>query len=133
MARVAWTFLDDSLTPVPVQIAVNPHTDNGSMRVSKEIGYVNTAGPDGKTLIYENGTSLRQLDFTGFIYTEDEYDFLVAEVNLSDGPSVMQDDRQYQYNVYWDRFTLRRVRSARFPWKHEYSLHGYVTSFSDES
>ena len=122
--RVPWIFTDTPNIP----LAANPHTDNGSLAVEKDIVYENTAGPGGKTLIFERGTSQKTLSFKGKIYTEAQYNVFAAE--LEKDVSQLTDDRGVIYDVVWEKFVLTRDATFKHPWKHEYDLTGYVLDYT---
>ena len=124
MARLGWVFVDSP----DVTLQVNPNADSGSLAVLKEISYSNTAGPDGKTLIYETGTEMPTVSFDGFIYTEAQYDVLAAEVEKD--LSQMTDDRGVQYDIIWDSFTMQRADNVKYPWRHSYSITGKVLDYT---
>lgn len=128
MSRIAWEFVDDGGTPNPILLRVNPSEDTGSLKVTKDIGYSNAAGPGGKTLIFEKGTTMPKVSFSGNVYTEQQYDILLAEVEKD--LSQLTDDRSVVYSIYWESFTLSRVRSHKYPWKHSYNLSGYVLQYT---
>ena len=122
MGRTAWTFSD---TP-DIELEINPSTDNGSLDVTKNIVYSNTGAPGGKTIIYERGQNQPRVNFSGYVYTETQLNTLTAEVNKT--TSIMTDDRGIVYNIKWTNFTTSRVRSSKYPWRHNYELQGIVTS-----
>lgn len=124
MARVGWVFAD---TP-DITLQVNPNADTGSLAVVKEIGYSNTAGPNGKTLIFESGTQIPMVSFEGFIYTEAQYNVFAAEIEKD--LSQMTDDRGVQYDIIWEQFTLERADTPTYPWKHRYQLSGKVLNYT---
>lgn len=124
MGRTGWVFADSP----NVTLEINPSKESGSLSVIKDIGYSVTAGPDGRTLIFEQGTQLPEVSFTGFFYHEHQYDVFVSEVEKD--ISVLTDDRGVTYNVVWQSFTLERAGTIKYPWKHTYTLSGLVKSYT---
>ena len=122
--RIGWTFVD---TP-DITLTLNPESDSGSLAVTKVIEYEVAAGPGGKTLIYESGTEMPTVSFSGYVYTEEQYNILAAEVEKD--LSIMTDDRGVTYNIIWSKFTTNRVRSKKYPWRHDYELEGRVKSYN---
>lgn len=109
-------------------LQVNPDTDNGSFSVTKEIAYEVTAGPDGKTLIFEQGTALPPINLSGNVYTQAQYELIENEVNKN--LSTFTDDRGVQLDVIWTSSSFERVRSNKHPWKHRYTIVGRVIDYT---
>ena len=124
MTRVAWTFVDSP----DVSLEVNPSEDVGTLAVRKAIQYENTAGPDGKTLIYDGGEENPKASFAGVIYTQAQYNVLVAEVEKD--LSQLTDDRGVQFDIVWNSYTLKRADNYKYPWRHEYNLEGTVVDYT---
>lgn len=120
--RTGWVFADSPNIVLPI----NPSEDNGSLAIEKEIAYAEV-NREGKTIIFEQGTAMPKVNFSGFFYTQAEYDTFVAEVNKD--LSVLTDDRGVIYNIVWESFVMQRKTSSKYPWKHTYELVGFVKSY----
>lgn len=109
-------------------LTVNPDTDNGSLALSKNIAYSVTAGPDGKTLMFENSTALPMVNFSGNVYTEDQ--ITLIETEIAKDLSTFSDDRGVELDVIWLSCEFERVRSNKHPWKHRYTITGKVIDYT---
>lgn len=126
--RTAWHFVHPT-TFVQIPLPVNPKEDTGSLAMERDIKYQNTAGTNGKTLIFEAGEKMPKASFTGVIYTQNEYNIFIAEMTRPQY-STMVDDRGVIFVIVWEQFLLTRDWSRRYPWKHTYDLQGYVVSYT---
>lgn len=116
---VKWTFVDvansDSYT-----FDVNPNAD-GTPKKEKAMTYVNTSGPDGRVLAFEGRDAARQGKFSGTILEESQYTafdtWYEKRVQIS-----MTDDLGRSFEIYITGFEATRVRSAKHPWKHTYTI-----------
>ena len=123
MARWTFTDLTNSQT---FSFPVNP-SEGGTPERAKSISYENTAGPDGRTLIYEGRSAPLKLSWSGTIL---EQAHLQALEEWFDKRHQIQltDDIGRQFMIYITDFKAERVRSALYPWKHRYSMSATVLS-----
>lgn len=119
MARVAWQFYD------PVDLTtynwdVNPN-DGGSPAVQKSIGSASPTAQDATPIFYQGVDDPQELSFSGAILSEDQYNTLVSWASL-DRIILITDDLGREYRVVVKSFDPKRVRRARNPWYHTYSM-----------
>ena len=127
--RVAWK-LSDPVTFDEYFLPVNPLTDNGSHGVQKVTKYAealstyvdsNTILRINDTVIQDSPDELPVASYAGTIYTKDQLDKF-KEWFSKDYPIQYRDDLGREYLVLVVKFSKERVRSAKFRFKHSYSL-----------
>jgi hypothetical protein len=133
-----WRFYD------PVQdeeylMPVNPNADSSSIGVQKTIGYAISAGSYysdsaqnpgsyyGVELIYERPDEVKKFNFSGIIYNSSEYYQLLYWANKGNF-FQLTDDIDRTFEIYVTSFTIQRLKSRKFPWKHSYSIETSVRS-----
>lgn len=136
--RTAWKFYD----PVEDEeylMPVNPNVDSSSVGVQKNIGYSvraadyfsdiaeNPGSYYNVNLIYERNDQVKNFNFSGIIYNVVEYYQLLYWANK---PNYIQitDDIDRTFDIYITDFSIERMRSKKFPWKHSYKLEASVRS-----
>lgn len=119
MSVVRWTF-EDPVTSDIAEFYVNPK-EGGSPSYAKNIVFKNTAGPDGRVIVFEGRPEVKELSFNGVILTEEEYDFFVEWFNKKN-QFYVTDDLGRIFSIYIIGLDLRRIRAAMHPWKHEYTV-----------
>ena len=136
--RTAWKFYD----PVEDEeyfMPVNPNTDSSSVGVQKTTSYVSSAGSYysdtaenpgsyyNVNLIYERADEIKKFNFSGIIYNSVEYYYLLYWANKKNF-FELTDDINRTFEIYVTSFTIERLRSAKFPWKHRYNMETVVRS-----
>jgi hypothetical protein len=123
--RIAWQLIDSSATPEIYSFPVNPKEDSGSFEITKNPLYSSAAGPGGNTVMFEGVDQNPKVIYRGSVLTQSEYDELQRWV-AKDHPVTLIDDLARESLVYLERIEFERVRSRHYPWKHTYTLEGYV-------
>jgi hypothetical protein len=132
MSRIAWIFYDPVLDE-SYSLPVNPNSDNSSIGISKNIPYsVSSASYKSSNTNYQNVSvildtvdEVKRFIFSGLIYSETEFNNFLYWANKQNYIEIT-DDLSRTFQVYIKSFKLERVRSARFPWKHKYSMETVV-------
>lgn len=134
--RTAWR-LYDPVEDEAYLMPVNPNVDSSSLGVQKSSGYSVTAGgyysdtaenPGSYynvTLMYERNDDVKKFNFSGNIYNATEYYQLLYWANKKNYFQIT-DDIDRTFDVYVTGFSIERLRSRRFPWKHSYTLEASV-------
>lgn len=116
---IRW-ILTDPVTLDTYDFDINPN-DGGEFNETKNITYINTAGPDGRTLAFEGRDSTRQTQVSGTILNEAHLDalFLWSRKRYT---IQVTDDLERTFDIYITDFQPKRRRSALYQWKHDYTL-----------
>lgn len=120
-----WVFHDPVLN-VSMTLAMNPKDAMGPDR-AKTIGYAQSAGPGGSTLVYEGREPPPDFSWSGTILTADHYHALRTWY-LKRVPVTLTDDLSRVFVIYIKSFKPKRVRSALYPWKHTFDMVAIVMS-----
>lgn len=118
-----WTFYD----PVAVEtyeLEINPN-DGGSPSSNKRLNYSETTAPDGAALIYEGRDEVQKIEWSGTILSQAHYE-KYEEWFQKRRQIRLTDDLGRQYWIYITTFSPRRVRSALYPWKHEFTCSALI-------
>lgn len=115
---VKWEFFD-SVVSETYTFEVNPNA-GGAPKYEKNIQYTATTAPDGKTLIMEGANKPLDLEWSGTIITETQYNAYVTWFQKK-RQIQLTDDLLRQFMIYIVSFTPTRVRSSNF-WKHTYTV-----------
>lgn len=126
MAVVRWTF-DDPVTLDHYQFEVNPN-DGGSPTLAKNFQYSNTSAPDGKTVVFEGRDKVQQIEFSGVILEQSQYDAFVTWWNHRN-QVLITDDLGRQFFIVIEQFVPTRRRSAMHPWKHDYKISATIVDW----
>lgn len=119
MARIAWV-LRDPVTAEEYAFEINPN-DGGSLSYQKNIGYMQTVAPNGKIIMYEGRDEAKTTTVSGVILSQNQFEEMVKWFNKR-YQLELEDDLGRVMSIYITSFEPRRVRSARKPWRHDYSL-----------
>lgn len=119
MAVQRWVF-HDAVAVESYTVAMNPDAFTGPDR-DKKIGYSASAGPGGSVLIYEGRDGVPEFTASGTILVKEHY---LALEDWTDRrvPITITDDLGRVFTCYLKSFHPKRVRSARYPWKHTFDL-----------
>lgn len=119
MTLQRWVFFDP-IANVSHTIEMNP-ADVSGPNTAKTIGYAQSAGPGGSTLIYEGREVPADSTFSGTILTEAHYTSLRTWYRKRVLVTIT-DDLGRVLTVYIKAFKPKRVRSAFKPWKHTFDM-----------
>ena len=114
-----WVFYDP-VTLDSYTVPINPN-DDGTPGLSKNMRYLNTAGPDGSVLAFEGRDNPKETQVKGIILDEAHLDALEEWSNKRYQVQIT-DDLGRVYQIYITDFAPRRVRARSHPYKHEYTL-----------
>lgn len=117
-----WT-LSDPVSSSVYTFSINPTGD--SPVYSKTLNFEATAAPSDAFLIYEGSDTPTTFSITGTILSQNQYSAFAWWYNLR-RQTLLTDDLGRTRWVYITTFSPVRVRSATIPWKHTYTLAGYV-------
>lgn len=121
--RIGWKFYDP-VEDEEYEWEINPNS-GGYPNRSKSIAYEATAGPNGQTLAYEGRESPASMSFSGVILTEAHFDTL-TNWYLKKNQIKLTDDLGREFWIYIKSFNPSRVRSAKYPWRHTYTIEAIV-------
>lgn len=116
---VKWKFED----PVELEtyiFEISPN-DGGSPAYTKNIMSQNTVAPGGKTLLFEGADAVSEMNFSGILLSEEQYDAF-ATWWAKRRQIKVTDDLGREYWIYITKFEPKRVRARSHPWKHTYSI-----------
>lgn len=121
---IKWQFSDPATDEV-VLFEINPKS-GGSPRREKELtfNFLTTQNFDGmipRTIMYEGSDPFKQIDFSGTIYSEGQYN-MIATWFQKRYPIVLTDDLERSYKVLIKKFGAKREISRYYPWKHSYDV-----------
>jgi hypothetical protein len=126
MAVVRWTF-EDPTAAQTYEFEINPN-DGGSPGYERNVSYQNTSAPDGKTLIFEGAPRAQELEFSGTLLTQEQYDAFVTWWQKKNQVK-MTDDLGREWWIVITRFAPTRERSVHYPWKHSYSVTAVIVDW----
>jgi len=118
-----WIFTDPAVSET-YEWAVNPNS-GGSPSREKNIQYENTSAPDGKTLIFEGQDRPLQLEWSGVILSQSQYDTLITWFEKR-RQIRLEDDLGRTMWIYITAFTPSRRRAVSHPYKHDYNMRATV-------
>jgi hypothetical protein len=121
-----WQFTDPSMaTPDTYTFYANPTGD--SPVYQKNLTYQAMLAPGAPPLIFEGQDNPTTFSVTGSILVESQYAAFVYWFNKRH-PFILTDDTGRQRWIYLTNFSPVRKLSRLYPWRHEYTLGGYVIS-----
>lgn len=123
---VRWEF-EDTVTLDVYTFAVNP-SDGGSPAYNKQVHEQSTSAPNGKVIRMEGRDQPQKMEFTGTLFTEEEYNAFV-EWYQKRYQILIRDDLGREFYIEIDSFTPQRKRSIQYPWKHEYSVSATIVDW----
>lgn len=119
---VKWTF-DDTVGAVSYTFNINPIGD--SPVYEKTLTYTGTAAPSDSILLYEGADTPTVFSVTGTILSQNQYAAMIYFYQLRRQIQLTDDLGRVRW-IYLTEFSPVRVRSATTPWKHTYTLSGYI-------
>lgn len=131
--RVPWSLYDPELDEI-YYLPVNPYDDAGSHAINKQVAfetasgfYQDSLGADHVGTIASIGQpDLELFNYTGKTYQQTDHEALESWV-AKDYPVHLTDDLGRSWVVLLENFSVRRLRTTkRTPFKHEYSLTGFI-------
>ena len=121
MPRTAWTFYD----PVDDETynwEINPN-EGGYPARNKNILFEATAAPNGHTVAQEGRDTQETFSFSGVILTLNTWFEKRNQILLTD-------DLGREFWIYIKSFNPTRQRSAKYPWRHNYTIDAIILDFS---
>lgn len=131
--RIAWRFYDPQSTE-EYFLPVNPSEDTGSFTISKTTKYesaISTYRDNNNelrvddTVIQDAPNEQQPFAYRGTVYTKNQYDQLILWLDKNYAWQL-RDDLGREILVLVDKYSMERVRSAKFRWKHEYNFSGII-------
>lgn len=119
---VKWIF-EDTVGAVSYTFNVNPIGD--APVYEKNLTYTGTAAPSDSILLYEGADTPTVFSVTGSILSQNQYAALCYFFALRRQIKLTDDLGRVRW-VYLTAFSPVRKRSATTPWRHDYTLSGYV-------
>lgn len=126
MAVVRWVF-EDPTTLDSFTFAINPK-EGGSPSYQKTLTYQSTAAPDGKVISFEGRDPVRNLEFSGVLFTEEEFDAFVEWWGKRYQVQVT-DDLGRTFTIQINSFEPTRRRARAHPWKHDYRVSATIVDW----
>lgn len=135
MSRVAWV-LYDPITTDQYFLPVNPYEDNGSHTISKGVLFETTSGLYQDALGNDHIATIaaagpdnpEPFSYRGRVYTSEEIVALQEWVDKN-YPVYLTDDLGRSWMIAIESFELSRSsRSRAHPYKHDYTLTGFILS-----
>lgn len=118
----------DPTTDVTLTFPMNPR--EGSLpSFEAAITQQATVGTDGMVLLFEGREQAQMLPFSGWVLTNQHYQFLVDWFKLKRQVRVT-DDLGNQFWLYLTRFQPQRKRSINFDWLIEYEAEAMILDWS---
>lgn len=121
MARIPWVFEDPTEGTVEY-MQINPN-EGASPKYAKTLTRKTTTA--GRSLVQEGQDEAKQLDFSGVILTQAQYEFLYNAWNKRH-PVRLTDDLGRVFTIYLESFSPTRKISRTYPWRHEYQVTSVV-------
>lgn len=137
--RIAWKFTDDVLA-TEWFLPVNPNADAGSHGITKSNSYSGSVSNYvdnsntlrvGDTVAHDAPNDIERFSYKGTVYKKDQLDNFRLWCR-KDYPWKLRDDLGRVFLIYVEDFSTDRVRSVKFPWKHNYSFSGIVLEEIEE-
>ncbi len=120
---VRWKFYDPA-TNTTWTFTMNP-SDGGSPEYGKTLTYAKACGPGGAILPFEGRPDPQKLEFSGRILLREHYDAFVSWTENS-SPIELTDDLGRTFTITIEKFSPKRKKSARYPWKHDFTCNATV-------
>lgn len=130
--RTPWT-LYDPVTTDTYAWPVNPNADDGSHNITKKTSYEVYAGMRQTStgddridaLVFSAGVDPSRFSYSGFVYNRTQLETLETWCT-KDYAVILTDDLDREFSITIDGFDLQRVRSNKHPYKHSYTLTGFI-------
>lgn len=126
MSRVGWKFYDP-VTLEEITLEINPKEADSPV-MSKNISYQSPAAPGAGVIAQEGRQKPKTMTFTGTTLTEDQYNVWVEWFNKP-YQIKLTDDLLRDFWIYITDFQPKRVRSIKYPWRHEYTVNCFVVEW----
>lgn len=122
---VKWTFHDPLATLADYTFAINPIGD--SPVYQKNMTFQALVTPTALPLFFEGQDNPTTFSVTGTLLTLGQYEAMLNYYNLRH-QFLCTDDTGRQRYIYLTEWQPVRVNNAIYPYKHTYTLSGYVLS-----
>lgn len=116
---VKWTFFDPTNSDT-AEFEINPNA-GGSPSQAKNITVESTVAPGGNILFFEGSSQPQDFTFSGTLLTDTQL-FMFQLWFQKKHPIELTDDLGRTYTIYIKDFSVQRVRAARHPYKHTYTV-----------
>lgn len=123
---VKWEFFDPT-NSTTVAFEINP-SEGGAIAYKKNITTQSTLAHDGKTLVFEGAQVPPEINFSGTILTETQYNQMVTWFNKKH-QMQLTDDLSRVMMVFITEFTPVRERARNYPWKHSYTCKAVIVDW----
>lgn len=127
MARIAWTFYDPAEDET-YSWEINPN-EGGYPSRTKNVLFEATAAPNGQTVAQEGRDTPETFSFSGVILTESQFNTLNTWYEKRN-QILLTDDLGREFWIYIKTFSPTRQRSAKYPWRHDYSIEAIILDFT---
>ena len=133
MSRKPWRFTD-LITSEVYYMPVNPLTDEGSNAITKNVKYASAISTYSSPtlgvrvddiLVQDSPSEIKRFSYGGTLYTREEYEALI-EWFSKPYEWELRDDLGREFLIFAESFAPKRERSAKFPWKHSYTISGVI-------
>jgi hypothetical protein len=131
--RTPWS-LYDPIEDETYYLTVNPYEDAGSNEVNRSSNFESASGfyrdslgnDTVGTIVFLNQPAMETFAYTGRTYREEDHAALETWA-AKDYPVHLSDDLGRTWLVCIESFSPRRLPTTRkYPYKHEYSLTGFI-------
>lgn len=119
--RLPWLFVDPE-TLEEYLWEINP--DDFDIGFEKNMGLIEAA-PGGRALMMEGHQQVSQINFSGSILVQDQYDAMMAWFSKRYALQLV-DDLNRTFTIYILNFRPKRVRSNEYPWRHTYQCEAII-------
>lgn len=138
MSRTPWS-LYDSILDETYYWPINPSSDDGSHNITRSTKYEvfagvrqDTSGSDRiDSLVFFGGDDPSSFSYSGYVYTLTQLEAL-EEWAAKDYAVILTDDLERQFNIIIQGLKFDRVRSNKYPARHNYTITGFVLSEIEE-
>lgn len=118
---VRWTFFDPEESETHV-FDVNPSA-GGSPSYDKRLVYETTTA--GRALIFEGGEEPQRIEFSGVIYTQEQFE-VFATWYAKKNQIQMTDDLGRSFWIFITSFKPVRGFKVSHPWRHTYTVQATI-------
>lgn len=127
MPPFRWRFYDP-VTAQDQEFFINPNK-GGSPPRRKNVIYQSTSAPDGKTLVFEGHDETQQLEWSGVVLEQNQYDLYVEWFGKRRQIRLTDDLGRVMW-IYITAFEPNRVYSSSHPWRHEISVKATILDWA---
>jgi hypothetical protein len=109
-------------------MSINPN-EGASPNYAKNLTKETSTAPGalGQSLIYEGADQASDFAFSGVLLTQEHYEF-IQNLWMKRHLVQLTDDLGRRFVLYLETFSPKRVRSARYPWRHTFDATAVVVS-----